>query len=86
MLRMPHTEFRNGYVAGWQSIRGRDRPTAFPMFHVPEGETPYRAGIASGVRDAIVASIPEKAGTEPSIEDWLDDALRRGQIGQGARS
>jgi hypothetical protein len=76
MLRISHTEFRNGYVAGWQSIRGRAQPTSFPTFLVPEGETPYRAGIASGVRDAV-ASIAEKAGTEPSIDDWLDNALRR---------
>jgi hypothetical protein len=48
----------------------------FPMFLVPEGDTPYRAGIALGIRDAI-ASIPDKAGTEPSMEDWFNDALRR---------
>jgi hypothetical protein len=61
---MSHTEFRNGYLAGWESIKGREQPTAFPMTYVPDGETPYRAGVASGVRDAV-ASIP------------LDDALRR---------
>jgi len=61
---MPHAEFRSGYIAGWQSIKGGEQPTAFPMTHVPDGETPYRAGVALGVRDAI-ASIP------------LEDALRR---------
>jgi hypothetical protein len=73
---MPHTEFRNGYIVGWQSVKGREQPTAFPMFHVPDGETPYRAGVAMGVRDAVT-SIAEKPGTEPSIDDWFDDALRR---------
>jgi hypothetical protein len=73
---MPHAEFRNGYIAGWQSVKGREQPNAFPMFHVPDGETPYRAGVALGVRDAVT-SIAEKAGTEPSIDDWFDDALRR---------
>jgi hypothetical protein len=73
---MPHTEFRNGYVAGWQSIRADDQPVAFPVFQVREGETPYRAGIAFGVRDAI-ASIAVKPDTQPSIDDWLDQALRR---------
>jgi hypothetical protein len=73
---MPHTEFRNGYVAGWRSIKGREPPTASPMFHVPAGETPYRAGVALGVRAAI-ASIAEKVSAEPSIDDWFDDALRR---------
>jgi hypothetical protein len=73
---MPYTEFQNGYVAGWQSIRGRDQPSDFPVFQVPEGETPYRAGIAIGVRDAV-ASLAKKTGTELSIDDWFDDALRR---------
>jgi hypothetical protein len=77
---MSHAEFQSGYMAGWQSIKSREQPTAFPMFHVPEGETPYRAGVALGVRDAV-ASIAEKAGAEPSIDDWFDDALRR-QVGR----
>jgi hypothetical protein len=76
LARMPYAEFQNGYVAGWQSIRGRDQPSDFPGFQVPEGETPYRAGIAIGVRDAV-ASLAKKTGTELSIEDWFDDALRR---------
>jgi hypothetical protein len=74
-LRMPHTEFRNGYVAGWQSIKGREPTPAFPMFHVPDGETPYRAGIALGVRDAV-ASIAKRAGAR-GIDDWFENALRR---------
>jgi hypothetical protein len=45
------------------------------VFHVSDGETPYRAGIAFGIRDAV-ASLA-KAGTERSIDDWFDDALRR---------
>jgi hypothetical protein len=73
---MPHTEFRNGYVAGWQSIKGREQPSDFPIFHVPDGETPYRAGIALGVRDAV-ASLAKKAGTDRWIDDWFDNALRR---------
>jgi hypothetical protein len=75
-VAIPHTEFRNGYLAGWRSIKGREQPTAFPMYHVPDGETPYRAGVALGVRDAF-ASIAEKAGAEHSIDDWIDEALRR---------
>jgi hypothetical protein len=73
---MPHSEFRNGYVAGWQSIRGREPTTVVPMFYVTDGETPYRAGIALGVRDAL-ASIAKRASTDPSIDDWLDNALWR---------
>jgi hypothetical protein len=76
LLRMPHTEFQNGYVAGWQSIRADEQPPDFPVFQVPEGETPYRAGIALGVRDAI-ASIAKKRGSDRWIDDWLDHALRR---------
>jgi hypothetical protein len=73
---MSHTEFRNGYIAGWQSIRAGEEPTAFPTFDVPDGQTPYRAGIALGVRDAI-ASIAKKAGSDRWIDDWFDNALRR---------
>jgi hypothetical protein len=73
---MPHAEFRCGYIAGWQSIKGREQPATFPVFHVSDGETPYRAGIAFGIRDAV-ASLAKKAGTERSIDDWFDDALRR---------
>ena|ERR1700722_10647650 len=76
LLRMPQTEFQNGYVAGWQSIRGRDQPSDLPDFHVPDGETPYRAGIALGVRDAV-ASIAKKRGSDRWIDEWFDNALRR---------
>jgi hypothetical protein len=76
LLRMPQTEFKNGYVAGWQSIRAGDQPSDFPMFLVREGETPYRTGIASGVRDAV-ASIAKKRGSDRWIDDWFDNALRR---------
>jgi hypothetical protein len=74
---MPHAAFRTGYVAGWQSIKGREQPSVFPMIHVPDGKTPFRAGIALGVRDAVASIAAEKRGTEPSIDDWLDNALRR---------
>jgi hypothetical protein len=73
---MPHTEFRNGYIAGWQSIRAGEEPTAFPVVRLPDGQTPYRTGIALGVRDAV-ASLAKQAGTELSVDKWLDDALRR---------
>ena len=69
LIRITH---KNGQEVG---LMERDGPTAVE-FDVPEGETPYRAGVALGVRDAV-ASIAEKAGTEPSIDDWFDDALRR---------
>jgi hypothetical protein len=65
-----NTEFQNGYLAGWEPIKGRERPVAFPMFDVPEAETSYLAGVALGVRDAV-ASISEPR-TEPSIDDWLE--------------
>jgi hypothetical protein len=73
---MSPTEFRNGYIAGWQSIRAGEQPAAFPVFQVREGETPYRAGIAFGVRDAI-ASIAKKRGSDRWIDDWFENALRR---------
>jgi hypothetical protein len=72
---MSHTEFQNGYLAGWQSIRASEQPSDFPAFQIREGETPYRAGIALGVRDAV-ASIAKRAGAR-GIDDWFENALRR---------
>jgi hypothetical protein len=76
LLRMPQTEFQNGYIAGWQSIRADEQPPDFPVFQVQEGETPYRAGITLGVRDAV-ASIAKKTGNDRWMDDWFDNALRR---------
>jgi hypothetical protein len=61
---------------GWQSIRADEQPPDFPVFQVQEGETPYRAGITLGVRDAV-ASVAKKTGSDRWIDDWFDNALRR---------
>jgi hypothetical protein len=50
---MPHTTFKKGYIAAWQAIRGNDPVPTIPTHHVPAGQTPYRAGVARGVRDAL---------------------------------
>jgi hypothetical protein len=73
---VPETTFKNGYIAGWQSIRGAEPAPDAPPFQVPAGATPYLAGVALGVRDAC-NSIPAKRDKENSIDEWLDGALRR---------
>jgi hypothetical protein len=74
--KMPQDAFKNGYVAGWQSIRGADPVPDIPPYQVPAGQTPYLAGVALGVRDAC-AYIPAQRDKETSIGDWLDGALQR---------
>jgi hypothetical protein len=74
---MPQGVFRDGYMAGWQWIRGHDEVPAIPVYSVSEDETPYRAGVLKGVRDACAS--PRKPVTKSEqIENWLDRALHRG--------
>jgi hypothetical protein len=73
---VPKTTFKNGYIAGWQSIWGVVSVPDTPPYQVPAGQTPYLAGVAMGVRDAC-ASIALKRDKENSIDEWLDGALRR---------
>ena len=73
---MPQATFKNGYVAGWQSIRGAEPVPDIPQYHVPAGQTPYLAGVALGVRDAC-AYVPAQRDKETLIGEWLDGALLR---------
>jgi hypothetical protein len=74
---VPETSFKDGYIAGWQSIRGAEAVPDIPPYHVPAGATPYLAGVALGVRDAC-AYVPAQRDRDKEIDEWLDDALRRG--------
>jgi hypothetical protein len=76
---MPRIAFKDGYIAGWQSIWGAEPLLDSPPYQVPAGQTPYLAGVALGVRDAC-ASLSAQRGKETSIDEWLDGALRRGWI------
>jgi hypothetical protein len=72
---MPHRAFRDGYIAGWQWIRGEDEVPAAPPYSAGPGETPYREGVMKGVRDAC--ALPPKPITKSEqIESWLGRALQ----------
>jgi hypothetical protein len=45
--------FRNGYIAGWQSVRGAmDQPVLIPPCPVLVGTAMYLVGFSRGARDA----------------------------------
>jgi hypothetical protein len=74
---MPKIALKDGYIAGWQSIRGVEPLPDIPPYQVPVGQTPYLAGVALGVRDACSSISAQRTGGT-SIDEWLDGALRRG--------
>jgi hypothetical protein len=75
---MPQRAFHDGYLAGWQWIRGDDDAPAIPVYCASEDETPYRAGILKGIRDACAS--PQKSVTNcEQMKNWLGRALQREQ-------
>jgi hypothetical protein len=66
--------FRDGYFAGWHSIRG-DKPLVSPTYVPTPREAAFRMGVARGVRDAVAPSF--SISNRPNIEAWIDSALRR---------
>jgi hypothetical protein len=81
---MPRIAFKDGYIAGWQSIWGAEPLLDIPPYQVPGGQTPYLAGVSLGVRDAC-ASMSERRAKGTSIDEWLDSALRRGLVVRGTQ-
>jgi hypothetical protein len=50
-----HQPFQQGYVAGWQSVRGPDeQPLLIPPSPVFVGQAMYMVGYSRGSRDAGV--------------------------------
>jgi hypothetical protein len=48
-----HEPFQQGYVAGWQSVRGADeQPVLIPPSPVLVGPAMYMIGFSRGARDA----------------------------------
>jgi hypothetical protein len=48
-----HLPFEQGYIAGWQSVRGADdEPVLIPRSPVFVGPTMYTVGYSRGARDA----------------------------------
>jgi hypothetical protein len=54
-----HDTFREGYTAGWRSIRG-DEPILVPACPVIEGVSMYLIGFSRGVRDAKLVELPDR--------------------------
>jgi hypothetical protein len=53
--RVDHRPFREGYIAGWQSVRGADdQPVLIPPSPVFAGPAMYMVGYSRGARDAGV--------------------------------
>jgi hypothetical protein len=51
--RGDHEPFHQGYLAGWQSVRGADdRPPLIPPCPVLVGPAMYMVGFSRGARDA----------------------------------
>jgi hypothetical protein len=71
---MPQNAFRQGFLAGWSSIRGDEPAPILPAFSAEPGRDPYRAGIARGVKEAQAEPAASDAGT---LDTWIDGALRR---------
>jgi hypothetical protein len=47
-IPMPHATFKNGYIAGWQSIRGNDPVPAFRHIMFPQGKRRIERGSSEG--------------------------------------
>ena len=41
--------FGDGYLAGWQWVRGEDQVPTVPTYSVPEGEAQYWAGVMNSI-------------------------------------
>jgi hypothetical protein len=51
--RADHQPFQQGYIAGWQSVRGaNDQPVLIPQSPVFVGPAMYMVGFSRGARDA----------------------------------
>jgi hypothetical protein len=62
--------FKEGYLAGWRSIRGAASPPPISCFTAPlPGETPFRVGFILGVRDGWRGGSP--SGASSNIDDWI---------------
>jgi hypothetical protein len=51
-----HEAYRDGYVAGWKSVRGPDSdPSVIPACPAPVETAMYAIGFSGGVRDAMAS-------------------------------
>jgi hypothetical protein len=76
-INMPHFAFRNGYFAGWCSIKGSEPIPNMPPCIIPPGEAPFRAGLSQGVRDALASATSTEEDAAAAIDQLLERAIRR---------
>jgi hypothetical protein len=62
-LQLDHDAFRDGYIAGWRSVRDED-PALIPPCPAFAGAVMYLVGFSRGVRDARVVLLSN--GRSPS--------------------
>jgi hypothetical protein len=77
LIHMPQKDFMDGYIAGWRAIREAEQIPSIPAYSVVAGETPYRAGVIQGVRDARAFAPSKSNSAAAAIDDLFDRALRR---------
>jgi hypothetical protein len=52
--------FRDGYIAGWRSVKGSAENPDVPACPVLSGMSMYLIGFSRGVRDAKVVEFPNR--------------------------
>ena len=52
-----HDAFRDGYIAGWRSVRGPDESPDVPACPALGGLPMYLVGLSQGIRDARVVML-----------------------------
>ena len=54
---MDHEAFRQGYIAGWRSVKGADANPDVPEGPALDGASMYLVGFARAVRDAKAVAL-----------------------------
>jgi hypothetical protein len=57
LAAVDHEAFRNGYIAGWRSVRGED-PVLIPPSPVFVRSAMYMLGFSRGAKDAAATTAP----------------------------
>jgi hypothetical protein len=76
---MPDKAFKEGYVAGWRSVRGADGIAAMPSRPNGAVNSAFRCGVTQGVADALRCGSAGSAASDvgADLDAWFDRALAR---------
>jgi hypothetical protein len=76
---MPDKAFRQGYVAGWRSVRGTDGISAMPSRPNGVVDSAFRCGVTQGVADALRtgSAVTAASAAGADLDAWFDRALAR---------